>query len=431
MSCNIPQPRLTTAHSGPLFPVEEVILSQFGSIETWFRHRWADVPPPLMSSVDLRHAGYKLAPVDTNLFPAGFNNLNPEFLPMCVQAVQSTLSSKCNNILLIPENHTRNQYYQQSLAVLRDIFIKAGYRVRFGCLDTEIKEAFEVNIEQGENLLIEPLLRCGDELCLKDFKPCLVLLNNDLSSGVPTILQNLRQRVEPLIQLGWTSRLKSHHFQFYNDVVAEFCQMVDLDPWLINPLFRVQDNIDFMQQTGVEELAEEVDQLLTQIRAKYQTYAMTQKPFVVMKADNGTYGMSVMTVRDASELLQLNRKQRTSMATTKGRQKVTRVMLQEGVYSDETTSDGAVAEPVVYMMGQFVVGGFYRVHQGRGVDENLNAPGMHFEPLAFAEACNLPSQNRKLLDPLNRFYVYGVVARLAAMAASREIAYFKQTALNI
>ena len=31
-------------------------------------------------------AGFKLAPVDMNLFPAGFNNLNPAFLPLSVEA---------------------------------------------------------------------------------------------------------------------------------------------------------------------------------------------------------------------------------------------------------------------------------------------------------------------------------------------------------
>jgi glutamate--cysteine ligase len=45
----------------------------------------------LFGSVDLRNAGFKLAPVDTNLFPGGFNNLNPAFLPLCVQAAMSAI----------------------------------------------------------------------------------------------------------------------------------------------------------------------------------------------------------------------------------------------------------------------------------------------------------------------------------------------------
>ncbi len=257
---------------------------------------------------------------------------------------------------------------------------------------------------------------------LADFKPCLLLLNNDLSTGVPDILQGLEQRIRPTTKLGWASRLKSSHFKFFSEVAGEFATLVGLDPWLIDPLFSAVDGIDFMAQTGVDALAEEVDRLLAKIRDKYATYGITETPFVAVKADNGTYGMSVMMVHDSVQLLQLNRKQRTRMAASKGSQKVSRVLIQEGVPSFETMPDGAVAEPVVYMIGPFVVGGFYRVHQGRGKDENLNAPGMHFEPLAFAHACNVPCKDLDVVDSPNRFYAYGVIARLAALAAAREIA---------
>ena len=99
----IPVPHLTTAHSRPLYHVEKIILNQVAAIEAWFRQKWKETPPPLTSSVDLRHAGFKFAPVDTNLFPAGFNNLNPEFLPLCIQAAQSVLVDyvpDCTKILL-------------------------------------------------------------------------------------------------------------------------------------------------------------------------------------------------------------------------------------------------------------------------------------------------------------------------------------------
>jgi glutamate--cysteine ligase len=62
------------------------------------------------------------------------------------------------------------------------------------------------------------------------------------------------------------------------------------------------------------------------------------------------------------------------------------------------------------------------VHRQRGIDENLNAPGMQFAPLAFANACNLP--NREAApgsSAQNRFYCYGVVGRLALLAASIEL----------
>jgi len=72
-------------------------------------------------------------------------------------------------------------------------------------------------------------------------------------------------------------------------------------------------------------------------------------------------------------------------------------------------------------MDRYVVGGFYRVHTGRGIDENLNAPGMHFVPLAFETSCTLPNPERAPDDTPNRFYAFGVVARLAMLAASLEL----------
>jgi len=421
---DIPVPHLTTAHSGPLDHIEQVILDQVAKIETWFRQKWQETPPPLTSSVDLRHAGFKLAPVDTNLFPAGFNNLNPEFLPLCVQAAQSVLIEyihDCTKILILPESHTRNKFYNESLHILHTILVKAGFIVRIGSLDPMVKEPMELTLENGTTLVIEPLLREGNKIGLKDFTPCFIMLNNDLSSGVPEILQGIEQRIRPTEKLGWSSRLKSDHFQYFDQVAKEFAELVDIDPWLINPYFSAIDGIDFMAQEGLEKLANEVDKILSLTSDKYVTYGIKEKPFVVVKADNGTYGMSVMTVHNGEELRQLNRKQRTKMSSSKGSQKVERIIIQEGVYTFETMPNGAVAEPVVYMIGQFVVGGFYRVHQGRGIDENLNAPGMHFEPLAFAQACNNPCRELAVVDCPNRFYSYGVIVRLAALAAAKEI----------
>lgn len=127
-----------------------------------------------------------------------------------------------------------------------------------------------------------------------------------------------------------------------------------------------------------------------------------------------------MSVKSADEVRDLNRKTRNKMSVIKEGMEVSEVMIQEGVYTFETIND-AVAEPVVYMMDHFVVGGFYRVHTSRGVDENLNAPGMHFVPLAFEKPCTLPDCAGAPDAPPNRFYAYGVVARLALLAAGIEL----------
>ena len=92
-----------------------------------------------------------------------------------------------------------------------------------------------------------------------------------------------------------------------------------------------------------------------------------------------------------------------------------------GVPTYERVND-AVAEPVVYMIDRYVVGGFYRVNAERGIDENLNSPGASFVPLAFAESNQLPKPGVKPgASAPNRFYMYGVIARLAMVAASYEL----------
>jgi glutamate--cysteine ligase len=110
---------------------------------------------------------------------------------------------------------------------------------------------------------------------------------------------------------------------------------------------------------------------------------------VIVKADAGTYGMGIMTVHHSDEVRELNRKQRNKMSVIKDGIAVTDVIVQEGVYTFEQIKD-SVAEPVVYMIDRYVVGGFYRVNEERGIDENLNAPGMQFVPLAFAQQHAVP-----------------------------------------
>ena len=161
--------------------------------------------------------------------------------------------------------------------------------------------------------------------------------------------------------------------------------------------------------------------MLTKVRRKYKEYGINEKPFAVVKADNGTYGMGVMTVHDAKELQSLTHKSKNKMAFIKDGQSVQDVIIQEGVLTQERVHN-AVAEPVVYMMDRYVVGGFYRVNAERGVDENLNAPGASFEQLAFDNSTHMPQLGaRPGASAPNRFYMYGVVARLAMLAASYEL----------
>src|SRR6056297_3309012 len=130
-------PHLITALNGPLLQLEAHLLERQTQVETWLREQWLQTPAPFYASVDLRNAGFKLAPVDTNLFPAGFNNLNPSFIPLSIQAAQAAVERVCptaKRVLIVAENHTRNLFYLESLETLRDIFQKAGLEARIGSL---------------------------------------------------------------------------------------------------------------------------------------------------------------------------------------------------------------------------------------------------------------------------------------------------------
>ncbi|HUW25509.1 MAG TPA: glutamate--cysteine ligase [Gallionella sp.] len=416
-------PHLTTALTGPLLDLERRILSAQPTIEHWFRAQWQEHAVPFYASVDLRNSGFKLAPVDTNLFPGGFNNLNPEFLPLCVQAMQSAVEKVCpeaRGVLLIPENHTRNRFYLQNVAQIVTILRQAGMSVRVGSLLPEITTITPIQLPSGATLTLEPLQRHGNRLGLEGFDPCVILLNNDLSGGVPDILKNLEQEVFPPLAAGWHVRRKSRHFAAYRQVSQQFAELIGIDPWLIDPYFAVCHQVNFHERAGEECLAAKVDGILQQMRVKYAEYDIKHAPFVIVKPDAGTYGMGIMTVKDASEVVGLSRRQRNKMATTKEGLQVSDVLVQEGVYTFENVNE-AVAEPVVYLIDHYVVGGFYRVHTERGVDENLNAPGMHFEPLAFEATCMLPNPDCAPDDTPNRFYAYGGVARLALLAAAIEL----------
>ena len=426
-------PHLTTALSGPLLSLEKRMLSDMPKIEHWFRTQWLEYASPFYASVDLRNSGFKLSPVDTNLFPGGFNNLNPEFLSLCVQAAQVAVEKICpeaHRLMIIPENHTRNTYYLRNVVELVNIMKAAGMDVRVGTVNPEITEPTFFETHDGQKLLLEPVVReknriklnaCTlDSVDLKAFDSCAILLNNDLSGGVPEILKNLEQDLIPPLHAGWHVRRKSQHFTAYNRVVDEFSQLLSIDPWLLNPYFETCGEIDFHARTGEDCLAEKVGLLLNKIKIKYAQYDIKQEPFVIVKADAGTYGMGIMTVKSPDDVRDLNRKARNKMSVIKEGQQVSEVIIQEGVYTFESIND-AVSEPVVYMMDHFVIGGFYRVHTERGADENLNAPGSHFEPLAFEKPCSLPDCADQPDTVPNRFYAYGVVARLALLAAAIEL----------
>lgn len=414
-------PHLVTALSGPINELEQRILESMPAIERWFRLEWMEHTPPFYTAVDIRNAGFKLAPVDTDLFPGGWNHLTPQMIPLAVQAAMAAIEKICpeaKNLLVVPDNEVRNTSYLSNLAQLKRIFHMAGLNVRLGSISPSIKTVRRIKLPEGDEITLEPVIRGKRRLGLKDFDPCTILLNTELPAGIPGILEELNEQfLLPPLHATRAIRRKRRHFECYEEVAKRLGKLLGIDPWLIHPIFGHCGEVDNASAEGIECVRAGVDAVLTRVRRKYKEYGIKEKPFVVVKTDNGAPGLGAVTVRDPRDLDAVVKAGKAGARSLPAAD----VIIQEGVLTHEHINE-AVAEPVVYMVDRYVVGGFYRVHPERGIDEDLSAPGASFVPLAFEESGRLPQPGVKPgASAPNRFYMYGVIGRLAMLAASYEL----------
>ncbi len=152
----------------------------------------------------------------------------------------------------------------------------------------------------------------------------------------------------------------------------------------------------------MENLTTQVDALLAKIRRKYKEYGIKEKPFVMVKADNGTYGQGIMTVRDAKELPGLLATAGEKLGFVRDGVSVHDVIVQEGV----ETSNGCTmpwpnrsSTPWTATWSAAPTA----VHPQRGVDENLNAPAPATSAGLCPQCANAPARpapRRQRTQPL-------------------------------
>ncbi len=382
---------------------------QGDAVNDWFAESYQGRRIPVYSSVDIRNAGFKLAPVDTNLFPAGFNNLDEAAQGRAIEAMKrhvARMENPAKRLLLMSESHTRNRPYFDNVAMLIKLCEAAGLEVRVGRFDLENGDSLETETTGDALITAESIGLDGAVLTTASgFVPDMVLVNNDLSSGCPQILCDAEQPIFPPAGMGWYRRRKSVHFDAYNQVVREFASHFDLDAWLFSTVIHRCGKINFKERKGMECVAIGVDKAIHAIGKKYAEYGIKRAPYVYIKADSGTYGMGIMTAHSGDEVYELNKKTRNKMNVIKEGVENTEVIIQEGVPTMDAV-DGAVAEPMLYLVGAEVVGKIWRVNEGRDQENSLNASGMHFAPFSEAEF-----HAQSGLD---------VIARLATLASAYE-----------
>lgn len=394
---------------------------------------------PLYTSVDIRNSGFKLSVVDTNLFPAGFNNLCKLSLDASIPHLRHTILERvpnCKKILIIAEEHTRNTFYLENVFVLQETITKSGFNVKVGTfLEKQpmacTQEKFiELETSSKNKLKLYCLKNILDKVSkdLEEFD--MIILNNDLTSGIPEILLQTNTPIYPSIQAGWHSRLKSHHFTHVNDVIKEFSELIHCDPWLLGCLFTTVKQVSITEESDRKKLAEAANTLLTNIQKKYTEYGINEKPFLFLKSDSGTYGMGVMPIESSEDILSLNRKNRNKLTTGKSSKPIENFILQEGIPSINQV-DNYVGEAVIYSVANKFVGGFYRLNTQKSDRENLNSQGMLFKKMCLDpnSQCIMKQSNFHAdneleqcgITPDPNIDIYRILARLSGIAASREV----------
>jgi len=330
------------------------------------------------------------------------------------------------NILIVAEEHTRNTWYLENVRILQEIITKAGFSAKIATFFTHDQSlcelgsgAVELETATGQTVKVFCFRRVLEKIKHNDADFDLIIMNNDLSAGIPEELKEIKIPIYPSIHAGWHSRLKSEHFRHTNTLMKEFADKVGLDPWQFSCLYEVVGQVDVNIEADQKRLHHAAVKLFEDIQNKYREHHVEGKPFIFIKADSGTYGMGVVPIEDPAQILELNRKKRNDLLRGKDAQTITRFLLQEGVPTIHRIEENP-CEVCLYQIDNNFVGGFYRYHTSKGSRENLNSPG----GMTFQKMCPHLDKYGKdcgIAHNLNIFDIYRILGRVAGVAAGKEI----------
>jgi glutamate--cysteine ligase len=389
-------------------------------LDHWINNQVKKAFIPLYTSVDLRISNFKIAPVDTNIFPAGFNNLSETFRNRASTLFKDYFDREypsIESILIVPELHTRNSFYWENIAVLKSIVENAGKRVEVGIIsDDDLPQEMEFEAASGKNVKAFRALKKDNRVTIASLNPDLLLVNNDFSEKCPKTLRDITQPVEPPVEIGWHTRKKSIHFEFYNKLAREVAEIVGIDPWLLSIDTIVDYGADFDNPEDRDEVAKAVDKMLGRLKIEYEERGVEDEPYLFIKSNSGTYGMAVVNVASGDDVRNLNSEKRKRMRVSKGGNPVRDVVIQEGIPTAFKYDSDISAEPVFYLVDSHVAGGFLRLNKSRNTLENLNSRGMEF---AHIDPCK---ENTHLEDVDTLCSpALELVSRIATIAAGYEI----------
>ncbi len=369
-----------------------------------------ELPIPFYSSVDIRESVTRFAPVDNNLYPAGFNNICMLDQNIAVDRIKQEIfktNPGIKKVAILTESHTKNLFYLDHLHALKTIVERAGFETNVITLDEDLmegKDALQLKSKSEYDITISLAKVIDNKFTVAGEEIEYVILNNDQSNPINLDWAAIETPVKPPAQMGWFYRKKTEHFRHYHDACQKFCDHFSVDPYLIQARFRIVNDIDFLEKAGLEQLSDQVKELQSE---------MTDSKKVFIKANQGTYGMGIMTADSPEEVLNMNRKIRNKMDIGKNKKKFDSVIIQEGIQT-AITHDGNPAEITIYLVGGRSVGGFMRSNPLKDSESNLNSRGMVYQKFCISEI-------HQGHDHKAKEAVYSIIARISTIAASYEI----------
>lgn len=395
--------------------IHHAILQNMDALCNWFDTESKKVFIPFYSSYDIRDSSFKVTNVDANIYPAGFNNICPtdkEHSPELAQNYFHTYYPGAKKILLITEDHLKNMYYWENVNAIQALLTTAGFEVRIGMPVLAEQATMEFETYLGNKVLAHRVLNQGGKLVTEGFVPDVVISNNDFSKTYEAWTDLSKTPMTPPMELGWYQRQKSIYFECYNNTAAEFAKLLKMDPWFFQVRTELFSEFDVSDEQSRIRLAKVADDMLLKLQQDYSQRGISEKPYLFIKNNSGTYGLGVIRVASGEDVLKWTYDSRKKMKAQKGGGRFDEVIVQEGVPT-VMKSGAATAEPTIYMVGDSLAGGFLRTHEQKDEKDSLNSPGAVYKKLCLsdlkikAEGC--PLEN-----------VYGWVGKIGLLAIGRE-----------
>ena len=391
------------------------IIKNLKTIDRWYFEKSKGLRLSLYASFDIRDSGEKIAPVDANAFPAGFNNIcqtDQESAPEKIKAyLKHHLRYRVHQVGLVAEHHTSNPYYWDNIFTLKQLFEMAGLDV-YVLLAEKHEETKIFDSASGQKIIVNPVEIQSGLVKVKGKELDLIVSNNDFSQGTGDWIELVDTPKIPSPNMGWWSRRKVDFFKIYNELVAEFSDLVAISPARLQIATERFSPFDIAEQASLEALKEKTETFFHHLKSQYKREGILETPYAFIKNSKGTYGLGVIEVSKPEDILSWNYKSRKKMKASKGGGGFQEVIIQEGIPTIIKDGD-RVAEPTVYMVGPDLVGGFLRSNKRKGERENLNSPGVVFQKLCVTDL-EIDMHGKPLEN------VYGWLSKIGMLALGLE-----------